>query len=101
MNAIFQTETHIVRLLSLANQSSANLTVQCSLIEASVLIEQLDTTDGGVAHFAETAFNIHMALLKGLDNMVSTDYAAITDQIAELRNFLETQQHDLTQRTFA
>ncbi|KRO17273.1 hypothetical protein [Lacticaseibacillus saniviri] len=97
MHQTYQNESHIVRLLSLASQSSANATIQCSLIEASLMIERLDPNEEGVAHFVDEAFAINIALLKGLDTMVYTDYEAVNQQVAQLRGYVESQQRDLNQ----
>lgn len=95
MKKALQCETRILRLLSLACKSSANATIQCSLIEASLLNETLDETLPGVSHFVDAAFSINVALLKGLDNMVTTDYEEISTQISELRGFVNTQPREV------
>lgn len=89
-------EARIMRLLSLACQSSARATIETSLVQACVLIDNLDPEDAGVTHFIDTAFAINIDLLKGLDNMVTTDFEGIAARITALTGQVHAQQRGLT-----
>lgn len=96
MQQTLQREARIMRLLSLACQSSARATIESSLMEASVLIDNLDPQAPGVSHFIDAAFAINIDLLKGLDNMVTTDFDAIAARITALTGQVHAQQRDVT-----
>ena len=95
MQQTLQREARIMRLLSLACQSSARATIEGSLMEASVLIDNLNPEEPGVNHFIDAAFAINIDLLKGLDNMVTTDFDAISARITALTGQVHAQQRDI------